>query len=898
MAKIPVRVATRGLETGNVVQYPSSNPIANAFANMGDTLSDVAAYQQKKQLQKDEFEATLRENELSAEIGRLEDEAVQKAPADASGIHDTVYGQIDPQTNTATKPGTFDVLFDSYLSRVPESKRQEFQQKKELYRLRGSSRMAEVQYKSEQAYYKVEIQKTQNDITTAMAMADPNDDQTFEQFKKQGLDIIDKSPLPALEKDVARTNWLANADETLFKTKLEKDPSFAQNARAALGLAPAATTSGNIVDKIVGVESGGNATAKNPNSSATGAGQFISSTWMATVKKHRPDLLEGRSTAEVLALRNNGELSREMTGYLTQDNAEFLRNQGIQTTDGNLYLAHFLGPRGAAQVSKASPDASVASVVGQDVVNANPFLKGMTASDVVAWANKKMGGSGSNSAPDPRFTNIPLSRRLVLANQADVQVAEVERIKLATQKADYTNYKDSVELQVVQGKIRDENIISADGTLNDGDKATLIRSVRTQNETLGQVQADLSALTSEALALDPYASKDKMRADNLYSAAAKDLPPEQGAAIASAIIQQTGVVPQPVLNNIRRGLSSTSIPDVVAAAQSAVRISSFDPAVLGRRDGGGEVQKTADDFSYYVNTLNMTPEAAAQRIIDGRDPQKQRDRKALEPAAKEFIKSIEGENIANTFDESILPFTDPEVGVNPGQEAGIKAEYVAIAEEQFYAANGDPEIAKNRANEEMKRLYGVSELGGAKTIMKHPPEKYWPKQANAGGFLGIGADPFQYARTQIYQDIYGIAGDEFDASSIRFIATPETDAMIKRGEMPAYSVLYKDANGVLQTIPGKLWRPDTSSGLFKATEEKAAEEQVDTIDRARNVQSDDRVRAETQALPDGGRERSLDAFLAGPPQIPAPGRETIQNRLDERRDELFENAPNGGGGGF
>ena len=42
--------------------------------------------------------------------------------------------------------------------------------------------------------------------------------------------------------------------------------------------------SGNLIDKITGVESGGNASAKNPNSTATGLGQFIESTWLRMLK--------------------------------------------------------------------------------------------------------------------------------------------------------------------------------------------------------------------------------------------------------------------------------------------------------------------------------------------------------------------------------------------------------------------------------------------------------------------------------------------------------------------------------------------------------------------------------------------------------------------------------------
>ncbi|MBB3313633.1 hypothetical protein FHT78_005427 [Rhizobium sp. BK196] len=154
---------------------------------------------------------------------------------------------------------------------------------------------------------------------------------------------------------------------------------------------------GGIVDKIVHVESGGNDNAQNPTSSAGGAGQFIDSTWLSMVKKYRPDVAAGKSAQDIIALKNNGDLSREMTGRYAQENADFLRNQGIATTDGNVYLAHFLGPRGAAQVLKADPNASVASIIGQDAVNANSFLQGKTVSDLVAWADKKMGGAGVTS---------------------------------------------------------------------------------------------------------------------------------------------------------------------------------------------------------------------------------------------------------------------------------------------------------------------------------------------------------------------------------------------------------------------------------------------------------------------------------------------------------------------
>lgn len=189
--------------------------------------------------------------------------------------------------------------------------------------------------------------------------------------------------------------------KTLQGFRLSDNPQ--QVAMAEQAIRGGSSGGSGVVDKIIGVESGGNPNAQNPNSSAGGAGQFIDSTWLAMVHKYRPDVAAGKSAQDIIALKKDASLSREMTARYTQENQDFLRNQGIQPTDGNTYLAHFLGPRGAAEVLKADRGASVASIVGPDVVNANSFLQGMTAGDVIAWADKKMGGAGVTSAVDPEI---------------------------------------------------------------------------------------------------------------------------------------------------------------------------------------------------------------------------------------------------------------------------------------------------------------------------------------------------------------------------------------------------------------------------------------------------------------------------------------------------------------
>lgn len=176
--------------------------------------------------------------------------------------------------------------------------------------------------------------------------------------------------------------------------------------------APAAIDT--VVDNIIQVESGGRADAKNPNSSATGAGQFIDSTWLNMINKYRPDLKEGRTRQEVLALRNDFEISREMTKAYTTENSDFLESRGHTATAGNLYLAHFLGPAGANKALSASPYATVRDVMGEGVVNANPFLKNYTIANLIAWSQDKMSGRpalGGQTVPGrARATVAPIVR--------------------------------------------------------------------------------------------------------------------------------------------------------------------------------------------------------------------------------------------------------------------------------------------------------------------------------------------------------------------------------------------------------------------------------------------------------------------------------------------------------
>jgi hypothetical protein len=61
------------------------------------------------------------------------------------------------------------------------------------------------------------------------------------------------------------------------------------------------------------------------------------------IRVRRPDLVEGRSEKDVLELRRDPDVAREITTRLVEQNAAMLRKRGLPVTPGTLCLAHFAG---------------------------------------------------------------------------------------------------------------------------------------------------------------------------------------------------------------------------------------------------------------------------------------------------------------------------------------------------------------------------------------------------------------------------------------------------------------------------------------------------------------------------------------------------------------------------
>lgn len=140
------------------------------------------------------------------------------------------------------------------------------------------------------------------------------------------------------------------------------------------------------------LESGGRADAKNPDSSATGADQFIESTWIETVNKAKPAWAAGLSRDELLALRTDKEKSAEMANVLAQENAGALQRAGLPVTNETLYAMHHFGRGGGIRFANAAGDMPMEDILTAEQLAANAYLRGKTKDEAIANWNRRAGG--------------------------------------------------------------------------------------------------------------------------------------------------------------------------------------------------------------------------------------------------------------------------------------------------------------------------------------------------------------------------------------------------------------------------------------------------------------------------------------------------------------------------
>lgn len=185
------------------------------------------------------------------------------------------------------------------------------------------------------------------------------------------------------------------------------------------------------LDLMIHHESRGKVDAQNPFSSAGGLGGFIDSTWLAMVKRYRPDVAAGKSNGQILALKkSDGKLAREMTLRYMEENARGLEKAGFASTMANIRMAHWFGLGGAVKLlglrDKGVP---IASVVEPLVMKQNPNLRGKSVAQVVAITEREMYGGKVKTAKIEQGNKLQAQQQLADIKNPVVRKAAEARLE-------------------------------------------------------------------------------------------------------------------------------------------------------------------------------------------------------------------------------------------------------------------------------------------------------------------------------------------------------------------------------------------------------------------------------------------------------------------------------------
>jgi hypothetical protein len=202
-------------------------------------------------------------------------------------------------------------------------------------------------------------------------------------------------------------------------------------------------------------ESGYNPGARAASSSAAGLFQFVEQTWLGALKRHGAkhgysgyaDLIHeasdgklsvagGEAKKAVLALRMDPRAASLMAGELAGDNSTYLKGRvGREPTAGELYIAHFLGPKGSGDLIEATqsrPGASAAALF-PEAAQANPaifYRDGRAASVSEVYVNLTGGHPSTvavSAAPSTPAAATPEAQPAFVHSGIQARLARIEQ---------------------------------------------------------------------------------------------------------------------------------------------------------------------------------------------------------------------------------------------------------------------------------------------------------------------------------------------------------------------------------------------------------------------------------------------------------------------------------------
>lgn len=471
-----------------------------------------------------------------------------------------------------------------------------------------------------------------------------------------------------------------------------------------------------------------------------------------------------------------------------------LDEMGVPVSPGSEFLSAVADTDTAALIFSVDPTVIAGPLLSPEVIAANPMLENMTVGQVRSWAERK----GTVKAAD-------IAARRTQIDQ--IEDTEVRDIALSALNDHYQQRKRMEDATAMDYQSRvdyndstlTEQQIADDHSLSDQSQRSLISDLQAQRKDAREIQETLSTLADDGALIDPYDSGTRKKVDDAYTSLLNGESPmsQAGMVTAGQIVQRSGIVPRPMFNALRSAANGNDPASLAAAMEFAGQAIQMQPNAFGPMDGSSDVLSNLSDYKFYSGM--MGGEEAAARIIENRNSTAPKN---VTDQAKDLAKDLKPEQVTDFMAQRGADVT---MG-SPAQQAAIMGDYDRLFREA-YAKTGDEGLARNRALEDMARVYGPNGVTGDKRIMRFPPQQFYPQvvgkpdwmrdqivsEVNAFAGIDAGSDPFLSP------------GSAKPISSDRIIINSDerTRGDVAAGRSPTYGVSYLDGDDMLQSVPGR-----------------------------------------------------------------------------------------------
>lgn len=551
----------------------------------------------------------------------------------------------------------------------------------------------------------------------------------------EGLDHIDNLPdaqREDLRRRIADPDLSANATARLGAAARKE--FVAVDARAFVGK----ITSDDFWTRLVQVESGGDPNAKNPRSSASGLFQITDDTFFQWAKGL--EWAQGKSKADIIAMKGDPERDRQVAEVGRARNAAALEKAGVAINPGNEYLAWFFGAQGAINVLKADPSASLENVVSSGVMEANPFLSGMTVADVQRWSKRKMNVS-SSEAP-AMYAAVNGIENPELRGRAAAELNTWLGQKRNEESAVYQSYLT----RQTEGRPASIEEVLDDERLSPSHRNSLVQSIQKESIAASNTAQTAADVMNPEFVWDTTNSKHAGRVNALFDSlyeGGNAITDEKAQGLALHIVENTGIIPKTAQRHLEGAMRSGDPAQIVGAVGLARELRARSPNVFSDLGAKGmKIEADMAEFNHYA-ALGYTTDEIGAAMAASRSKEVGGTASERKKQAKELSKEITVSDIEDIFDEGF--FSDPSLIPHPGKQAGILSDYRDIFERE-YLESGSPDAARARTDEIFKRQWGATSVFGDTRIVQFPPEAHYPH-------VGDGSDPISYFRDQMFVEI-------------------------------------------------------------------------------------------------------------------------------------------------